>query len=861
MIDGETAGCYHQEVALPDSPPLSSAELRSMLRIASSVATFAALLLGASLCAAQTEAESMEYFETHIRPLFVRHCYHCHSERADDRESGLLLDNRDGWFEGGERGPSVVAGEPDKSLLIQVVRYEDPALEMPPSEKLSRSEIERLETWVRMGAVGPKAAAPTSIQNPADPEAGRSHWAFVPLTRPVPPKSSDKVWPRTAIDRFVLAKLEEQGLQPVDDADRIALIRRLSLVLSGLPPRPEDVEVFCSDDSSDALERLVDKLIEAPTFGQRWGRHWLDLARYADTNGLDENFLFREAWRYRNWVVNACNADMPYDRFLIEQIAGDLLPYDSIEQRDRQRIAAGFLVIGPKVLLGIDKDKQRMDVADEHLDTIGKTVFAQTLGCARCHDHKFDPIPTADYYALAGIFSSTSVMETRHMLGQQRLMEQLVGLGEDGDAADAAYEQYWRTRPAVVNRKQQAEAALKLLENDKSDELAKLLAGNIEVLAEQARHAGLPKAERIAEQKKWIAQLAEEISNQPSIPPRAMIPFDIEQPQNEAIRVAGEFDVKGETVPRGFLTVLLDRRPPEIPEHSSGRLELARWMTDGQQRSGQLAARVMANRVWHHLFGRGLVRTVDNFGRTGDEPTHPELLDYLAAELIDSDWSIKSLIRTIVLSRTFGLSSEFNAANDEIDPENLYLWRGNRRRLEPEALRDAMLFAAGTLDFSQVDSTVNYLGDQATAVGANKIRRRTDFPCRSLYLPMIRNDLPEIFEAFDFANPHTTTGARPNTIVPKQGLFLLNDDMVMTAARATAQRVLDESSKSGIDERIARLFGLLFHREPDAKAALQEYLQSTEMSLRWDCDEQAELEALARVCHALFASSRFQFAE
>ena len=262
----------------------------------------------------------------------------------------------------------------------------------------------------------------------------------------------------------MLAQLEAANLTPAEDADRRTLIRRVYFQLIGLPPTPEQVTAFLNDDDPDAYERLVDQLLNSPQFGQRWGRHWLDLARYADSNGLDENFLFREAWRYRNWVIDAVNADLPFDRFLPEQIAGDLLPFESIEQRDRQRIAAGFLVVGPKVLLGSDPNQRRMDVADEQLDTIGRAVLGQTLGCARCHDHKFDPVPTADYYALAGILTSTQVMERRYMLGEQRVMERLVGLGSDGEQLNAAYEKYWRERPQLQKQQKQAKSALELLE-------------------------------------------------------------------------------------------------------------------------------------------------------------------------------------------------------------------------------------------------------------------------------------------------------------------------------------------------------------------------------------------------------------
>jgi hypothetical protein len=596
-------------------------------------------------------------------------------------------------------------------------------------------------------------------------------------------------WPRTALDGYVLEQLTAAELDPAPDADRRTLLRRTYLLLIGLPPTSEQTAEFLNDERPDAYEHLVDQLLSSPHFGERWGRHWLDLARYADSNGLDENFLFREAWRYRNWVIGAVNADVPFDRFILEQIAGDLLPFETIEQRDRQRIAAGFLVVGPKVLLGNKDQNQRMEIADEQLDTIGRAILGQTLGCARCHDHKFDPIPTADYYAMAGILTSTQVMERRYMLNEQRVMERLVGLGPDGDALDDAYEKYWREQPKIKERRKQVKAALDLMEKDDALALEELVRKNSDAVAEGVMDVAQTKEARVAAQKALLATLDEQLANATKIPPRAMIPSDRDSPADESIRLAGQFDRLGSKVPRGFLRVVTDAEV-RIPEGHSGRIELGHWLTDVHHGAGQLAARVVANRVWHHLIGRGLVRTVDNFGRTGEAPSHPELLDYLALQLTESGWSIKELVRQVVLSRTFAMSSQHDDKGLLVDPDNRLHWRAHRLRLSPEMLRDTMLAAAGELDLKPMESSVWYLGDQATAVGDNKNRRRTNFPCRSVYLPMIRNDLPELFGVFDFADPHAATGMRPETMVATQGLFLLNDESVMAAAEATARRLL-----------------------------------------------------------------------
>jgi hypothetical protein len=624
--------------------------------------------------------------------------------------------------------------------------------------------------------------------------------------------------------------------------------------------------VFLSDEQTGAVERLVDRLLESPHFGERWGRHWLDLARYADSNGLDENFLFREAWRYRNQVIDSFNSDVPLDQFLREQIAGDLLPHDSISQRDRQRIAAGFLVVGPKVLLINEEQRmqQRMDVADELIDTIGKSILGQTLGCARCHDHKFDPIPTSDYYALAGILASTQVLEKRQMLNQSRVMERLVGIGMDGGQRDNEYEQHWIDRKKNAERQKRVERCIKLLRAGDIQGLQDLDDEHDDDVSSIALDSCREFGERIAAQEAILKGLKDSKANPPPIPPRAMIPGDVEHPEDEAIRLAGQVDRPGSVVPRGFLSVLTNREI-EIPEASSGRLELANWLTDTEGGAGHLTARVFVNRIWHHLIGRGIVRTVDNFGRTGEEPSHPELLDYLATKFIESGWSTKSLVRQIVLSRTFAISSQHHELGHSIDPDNRLLWRAHRRRMDPETFRDAMLLASGTLDRQPTDSTVDYLGDQATSVGANKVRRRTDFPCRSVYLPVIRNDLPELFDVFDFAIPQATTGMRPDTMVGTQGLFVLNDVSVLTASDAIAKRLMDTVGPStGSDPgRVDQMYQWIVGESAKADEVdeILAFTKQLETQFQDQGDTEARLRAWSIACQALFASSRFHIIE
>ncbi len=837
-------------------PPRPLRKPRAIARVISHFLGVAVWTLACwALAADPAEQARRDYFETHVRPLLVAHCYACHAADAPSLGGNLRLDTAAGGRTGGDRGAAIVPGDAEASLLVRAVRYQDPDLQMPPERQLAAEQIAVLERWIADGAVDPRTdAGPAgSVRGPApsDPEAGRSHWAFQPLLRQTPTEPSTaansagagvpEAWAWNSLDRFVASRRRRAGIEPVATASPRHLARRIFFQLTGLPPTPEQMERFLDSlpateqgsrpsDNSLALaaRQLVDQLLATPQYGERWGRHWLDLARFADSNGLDENFLFREAWRYRNWVFEAVREDMPYDQFLREQLAGDLLPYGSVEERDRQRIAAGFLVIGPKVLLGNEELRQRMEVADEQLDTIGRAVLGQTLGCARCHDHKFDPIPTADYYALAGILTSTQVMETRYMLGEQRGMERLVGLGTEGEALDEAYERFWREAPAQRATLAQAQAALELLKKNDLPGLDALAQKQPAAVSPEAMKADQSLESRTAAQQAFIAAREAELKNAPPIPPRAMIPADRDAITEETIRIAGQADRPGRQVPRGFLQVLRRDRAWELPAQQSGRLQLAEWLTDEHQGAGALVARVLANRVWHHLVGQGLVPTLDNFGRTGEPPSHPELLDYLAARLVDSGWSVHALVREITTSHTFALACSHQDAAHALDPENRLLWRGHRRRLDPEALRDAMLLAAGQLDLRPMQSTVWYLGDQATGVGINA-RRRTDFPCRSVYLPVIRNDLPELFDVFDFANPHSTTGARPRTTVATQALFLLNNELVMDSAAAIATRLLaalppatpaDAAAESDT-LRVRQLYAWVVQDEPsDAETAV-----------------------------------------
>ena len=804
---------------------------------------------------AKPTRQGIAFFERHVRPLLIAKCYKCHSRKAKKKSGGLWLDSQAAWLNGGDSGAAIVPGKPTASLLIKAVRYDD-TLQMPPDKQLSKRQIALLEAWVKMGAPAPRTAGAVAGVRPADPVAGRKHWAFQPLKRHRLPAIHNTRWPRQPLDRFVLHRLERRKLKPAKDADRRTWLRRVHFDLTGLLPSPTVVKAFLADRSDDAREQLVDRLLSSPRFGERWGRHWLDLARYADSNGLDENFLFRNAWRFRNWVLKEVNRDTPYDKFLHMQIAGDHLSYKSIEQRDQQRIGTGFLVVGPKVLLGVPSKRQDMEVADEIIDTIGRTVLAQTLGCARCHDHKFDPFPTADYYALAGIFTSTQVMERRRLRGGSTYrMERLAGLGGDGPKLDDAYEKYYRELPTLKKRITVAESILKAVRAGKP--IGSELLADKKAFDPIAVDNKKPQAARVKAQEQLVTKLKKLVSA-PKLPLRAMIAEDIAKPADEAIRISGVYTRKGKVVPRGFLQVLQPSQKSKSTKLTgSGRLELARWLTSDEG-AGHLAARVMVNRIWHHLFGRGFVRTVDNFGRRGELPTHPALLDHLASRFIANGWSVKFMIREVVLSRTYAMSSQFNAKAHRLDPENKWLWRANRRRLDPESLRDNILKVAGGLDLQTPESTVDYLADQATAVGRG-VRRRTDYKYRAVFLPVIRNDLPELFDVFDFANPHATTGARTKTTLPTQGLFMLNDEQIQAAAGEVAKELIKLPSP----QRIDRVFELIVGVPPTKrdKAQLRAFVDV--MNKRFPKDKKAVVakKTWTLLVHALFASSRFQFVE
>ncbi len=681
-----------------------------------------------------------------------------------------------------------------------------------------------------------------------------------------PPKVKNKGWPRGTIDRFILAKLEEQRLAPSRDANKRVLLRRLTFDLSGLPPSPDEVDAFARDNSPGALERVVDRLLASRQFGERWGRHWLDVVRYADSNGSDENFTYYDAWRFRNYVIDAFQHDKPFNQFVREQLAGDLLPAATQEERDEQITATGFLVLGPKVIGDDDKEQLRMDVVDEQIDTVGKVFLGLSLGCARCHDHKFDPIPTRDYYGLAGIFGSTETVHGQLLHRRDLSGWNLRPLGLDGDKLYQDWTTYDEHLDELKKKreKQQTElAALKKRMEAATNELKETILNTSTSTAKPGPSSDVMAIrEEISKSEQALKSLGEEIKQlsdkAPPKPPLAMAVSDRESIGDTPIRVRGEVHRPGAIVPRGFIQVLDRGVSPNFSAQQSGRLELAEWIANPKN---PLTARVAANRIWHHLFGAGLVRTVDDFGRQGEPPSHPELLDYLAARLIAVDWSFKRMIREIVLSRAYQLDSEHRPGAFLRDPENRLLWRMNRRRLDVEALRDSLLAISGQLDLSPAQSTVTNLPDQATGVG-DKPHKPFESLRRSIYLPVIRNDLRPEFSIFDFADPQIVSGRRNQTIVAPQSLYLPNSPLLRDSARSLAETLLKRSERADGKELVREAYREILARPPshaEQRLALEWLADGSGKDTRASTGGSASTAALAAFCQALMCSSQFLY--
>jgi len=922
------------------------------------------LVFGVSAAAADAPkltAAQTEFFESKVRPVLVENCYKCHSAGAEKIKGGLTLDTRDGWLKGGDSGPAIVPGKPADSLLVKAIRYADKDLQMPPSDKkLPDSLIADLVEWVRMGAPDPRTEGTSAkAMYAADLEKAKKHWAYKPIVKPRVPVISESVISTSvisnrsggverplntdslitddsnAIDAFILTKLTEKGLTPSPRADKVTLLRRATFDLHGLPPTEREVAYFLADESPNAFEKVIDRLLESPRYGERWGRYWLDLAKYGETKGRSDNgrdMRYLWAWTYRDWVIRSLNEDLSYDQFLLRQIAADKLNLPD----QREMAAMGFLTLGNRF------GNNQNDIIDDRIDLIGKATMGLTLACARCHDHKFDPVPTKDYYSLHGVFNSCNepregpalaeIKDTPAYRDFQKQLatreaavdafrekverdlaaawrgktaEYLMALHDhkkatNGIALDPfvqrrglsagrarAWQDYLRNRvnrhhaiwtpwaafaslkdgefapksrelaakfnanadkakpinPHVAklfvtpptNLKQVAARYEALLVNVAKEWDAMVATHDARVKSATASGSAPPEApkgfpdkdlEDIREivatskgpifindqvvrnfidqdndlrqrQNNLVRAINDVKAGHRGSPARAHALFDNDQPRDSYVMVKGNARNRGAVVPRQAPEIIAGTGRKPFKE-GSGRLEFAQTIVS---RDNPLTARVAVNRVWLRHFGEGLVTTPDDFGLRSDPPTHPELLDYLAARFVEEGWSLKKLHKLMMLSATYQQSSDENPRFAQIDPGNRLYWQMNRRRLDFEALRDTILYIGGRLELEP-------MGGPGVMLDAEPYPTR-----RSVYAYIDRVRVPNMFQAFDFANPDLTTGKRNETIVPQQALFMMNSPLVVEQARNLTLRS-DFKAQTKAEDRIKLLYKLIYQREP-----------------------------------------------
>jgi hypothetical protein len=805
--------------------------------------------------------EQIQFFEAKIRPVLVKNCYGCHSADAKDLKGDLLLDTRMGILQGGSSGPAIVPGKPDESLLIQALRYTDPDTKMPPKSrggKLSDSIIQDFESWVKMGAPDPRdgalrasnggGAADAAASNGNQNGENRKWWSYQPVTHPEVP-ADDSGWARSDIDRFIIAGLKGKGLKPVADVEKATLLRRIYFDLIGLPPTPEEADSFMHDSSPNAIAHLVDALLARPQFGERWGRHWLDVARYAESSGKDSNIAFPHAWRYRDYVIASFNSDKPYDQFIREQIAGDLLPASSEKKRAEQRIATGFLAIGAKSLNEGAARQFALDVVDEQVDATSQAFIGLTVSCARCHDHKFDPISQRDYYAAAGIFLSTKTDYGTFTGPRNRHGADLVELprsanlptlakaqsAAERDKLKSELEKVTKEYEEALAERQEANRKGTVQENvvQKQVGIQTLLAkkSQLESELDAFDDSGMPKILCMGVEDRPVASAAAPARRGPQAGPGKKQQGGFDSIGDSPLFFRGEATQPKDRVPRGVPEFLAWSGVEPITDSTSGRKQLADWIASPKN---PLTARVMANRLWHWLFGQGIVTSVDNFGIMGETPANPALLDYLATRLVENGWSVKKTIREIVLSRAYQLATAYDETSFSADPQNSLVWRHNKRRLDAECIRDSILSTSGQLSLEPlVGSAVAMAGDGLVTARRPGARGNgeemfvdADNNHRSVYLPIVRDLVPDVLSVFDEPDPSMVTGAREATNVAPQALFLLNSDFVRDHARHLAERVIAalpapasiaNAPGARLHERVTLVFRIVLGRAPTAK--------------------------------------------
>jgi mono/diheme cytochrome c family protein len=725
--------------------------------------------LGADVTATTAvSASDLQFFEAKVRPVLADHCYKCHSRDADKIKGGLMLDTKEGMLHGGDTGPAVTPGKPEDSLIVDAISYKDADLQMPPKgERLSDQEVADITEWIRRGAFDPRSlVAKGSSQSYGG--VGREHWSFLPVRKQAVPPVADAAWCKTPIDNFILARLEENGLKPNPAADKYTLIRRATFDLTGLPPTEAEVQRFLVDDSPDAWAKVIDRLLASPHYGERWGRYWLDVARYADTKGdtpQREDPRYPFAWTYRDYVIDAFNTDKPYNLFIMEQLAADRLLADQLRSGaapDQRPLAAlGFLTLGNRF------ENSTNDIINDRIDVTTKAFLGLTVSCARCHDHKFDPIPTADYYSLYNVFANSGEPKEEPWLHPVPKSPELVDYLTKMEAADQA--------------KAQLELAIRELPR-----------------------STIPKEERPAKRRELLKDVfaankaIADLEFSPGAPPKADVLVDVRFPRDYPVLLRGEAQNKGPETTRHFLSILSpDPKHPIAFMHGSGRLDLARAIASP---ANPMTARVLVNRVWQQHFGTGFVSTPDDLGNQSAPPTNPELLDFLAARFVDDGWSIKKLQRLIMLSSVYQEASTTVPEYADKDPDNKLQWRYNVRQLDFEQMHDSILAIAGTIDFT--------MGGRPVPIGSEGFATR-----RAVYAFIDRRNPAEILTQFNFPNPSVPTGKRFLTQVPQQQLFLMNSPLVIETARKLthSQEFLSETT----DElRVALLYIAVFQRPP-----------------------------------------------
>jgi len=803
-------------------------------------------------------ADQLNFFEKNIRPVLVEQCYKCHSSESKKINGGLTLDTKEGTMLGGDSGHSgITPGSLAESSIYQAMTWANEEMQMPPKNKLPADVVALFKQWIDMGAPDPreqKVANASGGRREIKMDEGRKFWSLVKPVKASPPDVKTEGWAKTEIDEFILAGLEAEGLKPNQDTDRATLIRRIAFDLTGLPPTPDEVKTFLVDSSPDALKRVIDQYLDSPRYGERWGRHWLDVARYAESSGKEVNILYPHAWRYRDYVIDAFNRDKPYDQFLKEQIAGDLMKSENKRDQAEKIVATGFLAIGPKGHNNRDKRQFTMDLVDEQIDTVSQSMLGLTLACARCHDHKFDPVTQRDYYALAGIFMSSETLFGTYSQLQNTNTSTLIEL----DHAAAL--------PAALGPISSSEYESLQLKYDEAN-------ATVQNIREELR--GMSESQRGRQNAQNFLRIRSSVDRAQSVKadldlfekdgtPRtlAMGVLDNERPVNSPILVRGDLKQPSDMVPRGLIEVLCAKGEPLNISQGSGRLDLAYFIAS---KDNPLTARVMVNRLWLKLMGSGIVTTPDNFGVMGMKPSHPELLDYLAVTFMEKGWSVKQMIREIMLSRVYQMSSSYVAHNETVDPENKLHWRMSQRRLDAEAIRDSMLALAGVLNLYPLDgSSVARAGEGREGMVTMAREMTKPVTYRSVYLPIIRDQLPEVLTVFDFPDASLVNGERDTTNVPSQSLFLMNNRQSMTAADAFAQRLAKHEGTPL--ERLAYGYELAFARAPTEQewsAIKRFWSQFPQQAARGKSTQvardQSQVAALSAFCQSLIASAEFRY--